>query len=566
MRLWTLLVAPVVVLAACNDGENDDDGTQPSTLDMEESGAQVCGRAPDRAELGAYEPREDTTPPMNDFWIWGGGVTAADLNDDGWLELLVALEQGLELYEGSPSGDFEQIGIPTFGAMALTYGSGTSVADYDGDGDLDIYVLRVMPETWSFPDPPADPGLGENRLLRNDGNLTFVDVTAQAGVQACGETCYRSMAGSWGDLDLDGDLDLYVGNYGYVDEADGANSAAQTYGEPDFLYRNDGDGTFTDISSVLPQEFQDGYTYVGGMYDFDADGDLDLYTINDFGTDDRVNRVLWNDGTGNLIFDPFDPSGLAKQMTGMGLGIGDLNGDGWLDLAISEWKDNWLLMSAPEIGDGVWIDEADSRGFTADVAGDQWVGWGTELGDVDNDGDQDIVQQFGFVANDNELQWFNPLVQPDALYLATPDGSGSFTFDDQGVAWGVDDAGMSRGVSLADLDRDGWLDMAKRDLAGNSLLYVSRCGDEGWLTVHLRDPDSMNTYGVGAVVTATVGDLVQTRTVLAGGTGFASSPPPELHFGLGMADQVDKLDIRWMDGREDTLTNITARQQVTLTR
>jgi hypothetical protein len=99
-------------------------------------------------------------------------------------------------------------------------------------------------------------------------------------------------------------------------------------------------------------------------------------------------------------------------------------------------------------------------------------------------------------------------VPADALYLASPDGSGSFNFDDQGAEWGVDDEGMTRGVSLADLDRDGWLDIAKRDLAGNSLLYVSRCGDEGWLTVHLRDPDSMNTYGVGAVVTVTVGDLV----------------------------------------------------------
>ena len=171
-----------------------------------------------------------------------------------------------------------------------------------------------------------------------------------------------------------------------------------------------------------------------------------------------------------------------------------------------------------------------------------------------------------FVANDNQEQWFNPPGQPDGVYLASPDGSGGFTYADVAPTWGMADEGMSRGVTLADLDRDGWLDTAKRDLAGESLLYLSRCGDEGWLTVHLRDPGSMNTYGVGAVVTATVGDLTMSRTVMAGGTGFASSGPPELHFGLGVTDKVDTLTVRWTDGRVDTLHDLTARQEVTLTR
>jgi hypothetical protein len=426
-----------------------------------------------------------------------------------------------------------------------------------------------MPETSDFP-APIDPGIGENRLLRNDGNLTFVDVTDTAGVQACNAgTCYRSMAGSWSDYDLDGDLDLYVGNYGFVDESDGADSAAQVYGEPDFVYQNNGDGTFTDVSSILPADFQAGYTYVGGFYDFDGNGWPDLYTINDFGTTDRLNRVLWNDG-GTFTYSAGDNTGLAKRMTGMGLGIGDLNGDGRLDLAIPEWKSNWLLMSHPEFpsdGDhGVWIDEATARGFTVDLGRSQQVGWGTELGDVDNDGDLDIVSQFGFVANDNQVQWANALNQPDALYLAAPDGAGGFNYTDVGEEWGVADEGMSRGVALADLDRDGWLDLAKRDLSGDSLLYVSRCGDEGWLEVHLRDPGSMNTYGVGAVVTVTVGTQTMSRTVMAGGTGFASSGPPELHFGLGLVDQVDNLHVRWPDGREDDVANLVSRQQVTLTR
>jgi hypothetical protein len=378
------------------------------------------------------------------------------------------------------------------------------------------------------------------------------------------------MASSWGDYDLDGDLDLYAGNYGYVDETEGTTSADMPPGEPDFLYQNDGDGTFTDVSTLLPAPVHDGYTYIGGFYDLDADNDLDLYVINDFGMDFRssggpfrVNSVVWNEG-GTLVYKEDDASNLQIKMTGMGLGIGDLNGDRWLDLAIPEWKKNKLLMSTGD--QRLWIDTADADGFIADLGRDQWVGWGTELGDVDNDGDQDIVTQYGFVANDNEDQWGNPVSQPDGLYIATPDGAGGYTFVDEAVAWGVNDPFMNRGAVLADLDRDGWLDIGKRDLEGENVLYVSECGQEGWLTIHLRQPGTMNTFAIGAKVEVEVAGQTMVRHLFAGGTGYASSPPPELHFGVGMNDQVDVVRVIWPDGREDEVTGLTTRQQVTLTR
>ncbi len=571
MQSWTLLSYYCTVLVACRESPERPVDAEAG-VQVELSGPKVCALSGDRDALGSMERRDAPTPQMSDAWIWGGGITAADLNGDGWLDVLVALEQGLELYEGSESGQFPAVGMQVFGSMNLTFISGTSVADYDADGDLDIYVMRVMPGTTQSPDPVEPDGLGENRLLQNQGDGTFVDVTEEAGeVTACGPHhrtdyvgCYRTMASSWGDVDLDGDLDLYVGNYGYVDETEGTQQVDMEPAEPDFLYLNDGDGTFTNASALLPDEFQDGYTYVGGFYDFDNDGDLEVYTVNDFGTK-YPNRVLWNEG-GALVWDPSDLSGLVVSGTGMGLGIADFNDDGWLDLAIPEWNRNRLLMSEPDSGTrGIWVDEADSSGFVPDAERDQKVGWGTEVGDIDNDGDLDIVSQYGHVANDNPI-WENPSLQPDALYLATLDGQGNYAFEDAAEDWGVADAGMTRGVVLADLNRDGWLDIGKRDLLGENMLYISRCGDEGWLTVHLRDPDSKNTYAIGAKVVVTVAGLTMTRTVVAGGTGYASSPPPELHFGVGMNDSVEAIRVIWPDGAENEIREIETRQQVTITR
>ena len=563
--------------AACNGGGDDGDSRvdPPDTVGatVVERGVQTCGRTADREGIGPFERLSSPIPHPSDPWIWHAGILAGDLNDDGWLDILTALEQGVELYVGSAEGTFETRGEGAFGDIDLTFASGGAPADYDGDGDLDLYITRIAGH-------PAPEGgeYGRNRLLRNRGDGVFDDVTDEAGVDGCGEDfrdgsvrCFASLASSWGDVDGDGDLDLFVGNYGFVDETNGVEQQDMNVGERDFLYLNNGDGTFEDVSDRIPAAVHESYTYAGGLHDLDADGDLDVYTVNDFG---RIgpNRVMWNNGDGHFTFTGSprgetpvrDPSGLDLEATGMGLGIGDLNGDGLLDVAIPQWKKDTLLESSLS-RPGLWIDVTDQRGFRGSLERKQEVGWGTEMGDVDNDGDLDILNQYGHVETENTKVWTNAKQQPDGLFLNTPDGDG-YGFVDAGESWGVADLGMSRGVVLADVNRDGWLDIGKRTLSGTNLVYVSRCGDAAWLSVELEQPGTMNTAAIGARIEVEADGRRQTRILHSGGTGYASSPPAEGHFGLGDAEEIDEIVVVWPDGERSVLAGVEPRQRITITR
>lgn len=577
MNRWILPFLSVPWMLACGDDPtamvSDSDVVTPNLFEgvaatLSSGDEVVCANATDRTELGRFDERVQPVPPNSDPWLWGSGLISADFDGDGWTDLISPTEHGLQMYMGSADGAFEIHGRESdIASFDTAFGAGGSVADYDGDGDLDVYVLRIAgfpAEEWT-----EENRVGENRLLQNQGDGTFIDVTDEAGVSACGVhhrtgdwNCFRSMSASWGDFDRDGDLDLFVGNYGYVDESDGVRQDEMDPAEPSFLYENNGDGTFTDASDLLPDELHDGYTYAGGFLDLDNDGWLDLYTVNDFGLL-WPNRVLWNN-EGSLEFRPDDGSGLVRSMTGMGLGIGDLNGDGWLDLAIPLWRSNVLLLS--DVQSESWVDGGFVANFTLDFDRGQEVGWGTEMADVDNDGDLDIVQQFGHVENENSV-WSNPRLQPDALYLNRSGGDLGFTFDDVGAAWGVDSFGQGRGGLVADINNDGWLDLAKRDLVGPDQVFLSRCGNANWLKLELRQPETGNTYAIGARVEIEIDGVVQMRQLLSGGTSFATGRPPVVHFGLGTADAIDRLTIRWPDGQESVLNEpVEGSRTVTISR
>jgi len=465
--------------------------------------------------------------------FWAGGVAVGDLDGDALPEILLPGYTGTLLYRGDPGGGRTQ-DVDALAGFQLDFASGASLADYDGDGDLDVLVTRF---------------LARDRLLRNDGG-SFTDVSDEAGLV---DVARRSVSSAWADYDGDGDLDLVVGCYGWLDE--GTETQHEEFGpaEPSFLYVNQGDGTFADRSEDLPQNVHDGYTFVAGWHDLNNDMLPDLYVVNDFGVAFR-NVLLWNRGGG--VLEPDDNlAALDLVMTGMGLGVGDFTSDGVPDLVMPEWNGIYLMEST-ELG--FWVQSGWAKGVYNNLENAQKVGWGADFGDMDNDGDLDIPVLFGLL---DSPEYHPPPNEPDALFIQ--DASGNFS--DLAAEWGVDDRGDGRGFVLADLNGDGWLDMVKRNLSAPAVLYESRCGEAGWLRIRLHQ-DGMNRLAVGARVRVFDGGDRWVRTVVAGGHNFASAGPPEVHFGLGDRDAVHRIEVTWPDGQVSNLFDVSTRQVLDITR
>jgi hypothetical protein len=490
---------------------------------VHEEGVQACEAPEERAELGPFERRQSAAPATSMRYLWASGLLVGDLDNDGLHDIIAPTEPYAQLFHGETGGVTQ---LPSLRGFDLSMGAGGTLADYDGDGDLDVLLTRFQ-----RPD----------RLLRNDGDGRFSDVTETAGLGEAGP----STCSTWADVDGDGDLDVFVGRYGDL-LGDGAPA-------PSKLYENQGDGTFVDRSEHLPDEVQGAFTRMAGFHDLDGDSLPELLVVNDLGD---PSALLWNRG-GRFVADD-GSSGFGQAVRGAGLGVGELDGDGVPDLLVTEWGRMSLLQSGG--GDG-WIDHASPRGLRSDVGRGQEVPWGAELVDLDNDGDLDALVAYGHLEVEG-YDWYNPEEQPDAVFLQAPDG----TFVDTAEAWGMADRGVGRGFVAVDLDRDGFLDLVKRDLVGSSVMYLSRCDDRAWLRVRLDQPGRANGFAVGATVRVWVGERFHQRTVTAGGTGFGSGGPPELHFGLGMVDEVDSIEVIWPDGERSVVGATATRQGLQLTR
>ena len=207
----------------------------------------------------------------------------------------------------------------------------------------------------------------------------------------------------------------------------------------------------------------------------------------------------------------------------------------------------------------MWVEHAAARRLVPDAARGQAVPWGAELADVNNDGLLDAVVSFGNLQVEG-ADWANPLAQPDGIYLQQPDG----TFMDAASEWGMDDAGIGRGFVVADINRDGSLDLVKRDLNGPGVLYLSECSAAHWLRVELEQPGTANRHAVGATVRIWADGHMMQRTVTAGSTGIGSGGPPELHFGLGDRERVERVEVIWPDGTRSEQGGFDASRAVTL--
>lgn len=538
-------IAPATLLLGACTPEPKDSEQVSAALD---NGEQVLCEDPSARLEQAFEalrPGDDWSQQggerNGEGQITGGGLIAADLNGDGRPDLYLPQYGADELYLSR--GDTWELAPLPEGTRAL--GVGGAAADYDDDGDLDLFITNLH---------------GPNLLLLNDGAGGLDDVSEQVGLDA---QDWDSTSATWADLDGDGDLDLFVGNHLEGRQLlEGMLEGQQAPAHPNQLFENLGDGQLVDRSDRLPLESREGYTFLGAAEDFTGDGQLDLYMVNDFGPQARVNELLVREGDAWHRAD--DQLGLDVMVYGMGLGLGDLNGDARPELLITSWGEQLLLESSP---DGQWFQAQAALGL--DLEEEQQVGWGAELADLDNDGRQDALMGFGPLLMPEEaaeqlgdgLGLSNPDAQPDAVFLQQPDGE----FLASGQALGVDDEGITRGFAAVDLNGDGWLDLVKRFQDGPALARLARCGEASWLQVQLVAP-APNVWGVGAQVRVLADGRWQSRGVRAGGSNHGAGNGLVLHFGLGEAEEIDALEVVWPDGERSEFTQVDARQTVTVRR
>ena len=441
------------------------------------------------------------------------GAAWGDYNNDGWPDLLLTEGEGrgrTTLWGNEMGGRFVE--QPLFSGESYK-GSGVLFGDFDNDGDLDLFVpvggLR-------------GGGKGVNLLLRNDRGV-LTDVTREAGLT----DSLLTFNAIWLDYDRDGYIDLYTGNVSWEDST-----------SRNRFYRNRGDGTFADVTDEtglnLALHTESGGSY-GGMAagDFDGDGWPDLYV----GVYNDRNRLFLNDRLGG--FRDATTSEIDDVGPAWGVAVGDIDNDGDLDIfqanIIGEQKRfrQQLLLN---LG-GQFLDVLESLGLGELFAQSLW---GVSLGDVDDDGDLDLL-----------IGWPN--------YLFLNNGNGIFT--NASFQYGI--AGVGNFPVLGDFNLDGFLDVLFGSNAPSGVIFGRLYRNNGrvnhWLRVELVGVQS-NRNGIGARVIATSGDLRQIREIL-GGLGFHQHEMVA-HFGLGERTQVDELEIRWPSGQVDVLTDIPVDQKI----
>lgn len=473
----------------------------------------------------------------------GGGVAWFDFDGDGWQDLYVTgCRLRDRLYRNLGDGTFEEVGLAAgLGATEDINTIGVSTADFDRDGDPDVYVT-----TWRV------DGLNEfapNYLFRNNGDGTFTDVAAEAGLNV--ETF--SICGTFFDANLDGWIDLWVGNYviapAFLFDEEGMIIGYDHDCASDNLYLNNGDGTFTDLALVYETE-NFGCTLATRNTDLEFDGDPDVLVGNDFGEYIIPNKLYRNNYPLELFSEISSPSNAAAQMYSMGIATGDYDHDGDLDHYITNLGRN-LLMQKQE--DTFFIDittEADIENQGSE--GLRYTSWATGFADFDHDGWEDLFVINGHVPTIDVAA--NHVFDPDKLYRNNGDG----TFEDVSEAAGIADMGIGRGGALCDYDQDGDLDLAVVNIQNPASsetegvrLYNNQNRGGGWIGIALEGTAS-NVDAIGALVKVHAGTQTWLREVSGGGDTHVSQHDHAVHIGLG-ATVVDSVTVQWPSGLVETV-------------
>ncbi len=512
------------------------------------------------ADVGiAFTHRNGATPEKYMPETMGAGGLFFDYDGDGWLDVFlvnggsfvdesVALEARHRLYRNQGNGMFVDASAGA-GIGISGYGMGACSADYDNDGDVDLYVTSV----------------DANRLYRNDDGA-FTDVTDEAGA---GSRMWSSSC-AFADIDNDGDVDLYVVNY--VDFGADNNKycayagGARVYCHPnvynglsDILYRNDGDGSFTDVSAESGIEMAGGKGLGVVFADYDLDGWTDIYVAND----SVPNFMFHNNGDGTFeetaLFLGVAVGGDGQPLAGMGTDMGDLDGDGYPDAFVTN-LDSQTHNLYINLGGGLFMDATFESG--AGEATLPFVGFGTVFFDYDNDGDLDIAVANGDVI-DNVAEFRDSTSYPQRNLLLENDGAGRFedVGPDRGTGFALEKVG--RGLAAGDVDNDGDLDLLIVNNGQTVDLLRNNGGNSGNALLIRTVGTTSNRDGVGARLTLTLGDRALVRHVKAGSSYLAQSDL-RVHFGLGDAAGADSLRIAWPSGQVDLIKGLEANQILTV--
>jgi enediyne biosynthesis protein E4 len=493
----------------------------------------------------------------------GAGVCFCDFIGDGRADIYLVNGARLggetesqptnALYRNEGNSRFTDV-TDAAGVGDVGYGMGCAGADYDNDGDLDIYVTNY----------------GPNALYRNEGDGRFIEIGDQAGVA----NPLWSVCASWADYDNDGHLDLFVGNYLDLESdyapARSLVSLHEGYryypgprdyeSQPDVLYRNRGDGTFEDISEVAGLNPRLGKAMGCSSSDFDGDGDMDLF----IGNDRTPNQLYRNEGNGHFT-EVALWAGVAYDEAGhesgaMAPDFGDYDNDGRLDLFVTNFSFEYNTLYRNR-GEERFDDVTIEAGLATPSY--RYVGWGTGFLDYDNDGWLDIFVANGDVHEDMDI--FSESVtfeQPDQLFHNDGDG----TFSEVSAASGPHflESHVGRGAAFADYDEDGDLDILVLNAGeGVSLLRNDGGNREHWLGLKLVGR-SGNRDGIGARVEVEAGSLRMVREVRSGAS-YLSQHDMRIFFGLGGRGRAEKVMIRWPTGRRDSLENVAADRLLIVT-
>jgi hypothetical protein len=496
----------------------------------------------------------------------GAGAALFDYDDDGRLDIFLVNGTALpdpapkgaipkktterewnRLYHQKPDGTFEDV-TQRAGLQGAGYGMGVAVGDFDNDGYEDLYVTAY----------------GGNTLYRNNGNGTFTDVTEKAGVGGSG----WSTSAAWVDLDNDGLLDLVVLRYMQWDFDDiycGEHiEGGRAYCHPDtfkpispLVYHNDGNGRFTEVGEKLRLQ-RPGKGLGIAIADYDLDGHVDMFIAND----SMPEFLYHNQGDGT-----FEERGLLSQVAvdedgktfaGMGVDFNDFNNDGYPDLIVDDLSNEmYALFENNKDGTFNYVTRSSGIGRMTRF----FSGWGVKLFDYDNDGWKDLI-----VAQGHDLDTIdrtNPnLHYREPMLLARNTGHG---FVDVSAESGAvfKQAWVARGLAVGDLDNDGRVDAVVTTNDGPAyILHNETATSNHWLTLNLIGHKS-NRDAIGAVVKVVTKSATQYTTISTSGS-YLSSSDKRAHFGLGPETVADRIEIRWPSGITQVLTKVNADQRLTL--